>query len=99
VNGEELSVTKLNGKVAVNGVELDQPDLEATNGIIHVVGKVLLPPKQGWLVIKGIIKTHTVMNRMIKMIALVGLLLGAGCDSLRPERGQHGKQCRTGYGP
>ncbi len=47
VNGEELSVTKLNGKVAVNGVELDQPDLEASNGIIHVVSKVLLPPKQG----------------------------------------------------
>jgi uncharacterized surface protein with fasciclin (FAS1) repeats len=47
VNGEELSVTKLNGKVAVNGVELDQPDLEASNGIIHVVSKVLLPPRQG----------------------------------------------------
>lgn len=47
VNGEELSVTKLNGRVAVNGVELDQPDLEATNGVIHVVSQVLLPPKQG----------------------------------------------------
>jgi uncharacterized surface protein with fasciclin (FAS1) repeats len=47
VNGEELSVTKLNGRVAVNGIELDQPDLEASNGIIHVVSKVLLPPKQG----------------------------------------------------
>jgi len=47
VNGEELSVTKLNGRVAVNGVELDQPDLEASNGIIHVVSKVLLPPRQG----------------------------------------------------
>ncbi len=47
VNGEELSVTKLNGKVAVNGIELDQPDLEASNGIIHGVSKVLLPPKQG----------------------------------------------------
>jgi uncharacterized surface protein with fasciclin (FAS1) repeats len=33
--------------VAVNGIELDQPDLEASNGIIHVVSKVLLPPKQG----------------------------------------------------
>lgn len=47
VNGEELSVTKLNGKVAVNGVELDQPDLETSNGIIHAVGQVLLPPRQG----------------------------------------------------
>jgi uncharacterized surface protein with fasciclin (FAS1) repeats len=47
VNGEELSVTKLNGRVAVNGIELDQPDLEAANGIIHVVSKVLLPPRQG----------------------------------------------------
>lgn len=47
VNGEELSVTKLDGKVAVNGVELDQPDIEASNGIIHVVGQVLLPPRQG----------------------------------------------------
>lgn len=47
VNGEELSVTKLNGKVTVNGVELDQPDIEASNGIIHVVGQVLLPPRQG----------------------------------------------------
>jgi uncharacterized surface protein with fasciclin (FAS1) repeats len=47
VNGEELSVTKLNGKVAVNGIELDQPDLETSNGVIHVVGQVLLPPRQG----------------------------------------------------
>ncbi len=47
VNGEELSVTKLNGRVAVNGVELDQPDLEASNGIIHVVSTVLLPAGQG----------------------------------------------------
>ncbi len=47
VNGEELSVTKLNGKVAINGVELDQPDLETSNGVIHVVGQVLLPPRQG----------------------------------------------------
>ncbi len=47
VNGEELSVTKLNGKVAINGAELDQPDLDASNGVIHVLGKVLLPPHMG----------------------------------------------------
>lgn len=47
VNGEELSVTKLNGKVAVNGVEIDQPDVAASNGVIHIVGQVLLPPRQG----------------------------------------------------
>lgn len=44
VNGEELSVTRLNGRVAVNGVELNQSDLEVANGVIHVLDKVLLPP-------------------------------------------------------
>lgn len=44
VNGEELSVTKADGKVTINGAQVTQADLTASNGVVHVVNEVLLPP-------------------------------------------------------
>ena len=44
VQGEELAITVVEGVVYLNGVEVSQTDVEATNGIIHVINGVLLPP-------------------------------------------------------
>ena len=43
VNGAEVTVT-LDGGAKVNGAVISAADIEATNGVIHVVDSVLLPP-------------------------------------------------------
>ena len=43
VNGAEVTIT-LDGGAKVNGAVISAADIEATNGVIHVVDSVLLPP-------------------------------------------------------
>jgi uncharacterized surface protein with fasciclin (FAS1) repeats len=44
VEGGDLEVTADAGDVTVNGASVVQPDVVASNGVIHVVDAVLLPP-------------------------------------------------------
>ena len=44
VQGEDLSIEVVNGTVQVNGANVTSVDIEADNGIIHVIDQVLLPP-------------------------------------------------------
>ncbi len=43
VAGEELTVKMMGDKVMVGGAEVSQADVAASNGVIHVIGKVLMP--------------------------------------------------------
>jgi uncharacterized surface protein with fasciclin (FAS1) repeats len=42
--GDSVFVTKNGAGVFVNGVKVEQADINASNGVIHRVGRVLLPP-------------------------------------------------------
>jgi uncharacterized surface protein with fasciclin (FAS1) repeats len=45
VNGAKIAVTVVDGKVMLNGVaSVALADLEAGNGVVHVIDAVLLPP-------------------------------------------------------
>jgi uncharacterized surface protein with fasciclin (FAS1) repeats len=44
VAGIDLDVTRQGDKVLINGYEIATGDVVASNGIIHVMGDVLLPP-------------------------------------------------------
>ena len=44
VNGAMLKVTTQNGKVMINKADVVKTDIEASNGVIHVIDAVLLPP-------------------------------------------------------
>jgi uncharacterized surface protein with fasciclin (FAS1) repeats len=44
VAGLDLEVTREGDKVLINGNEIAAGDVEASNGIVHVMGDVLLPP-------------------------------------------------------
>jgi uncharacterized surface protein with fasciclin (FAS1) repeats len=44
LNGKDIFVTKKNGKVCVNGIMVVMPDIIATNGVIHAIDRVLIPP-------------------------------------------------------
>ena len=43
VNGAEVTIT-LDGGAKVNGAVISAADIEATNGVIHVIDSVILPP-------------------------------------------------------
>jgi uncharacterized surface protein with fasciclin (FAS1) repeats len=45
VNGEMLNVTVSGDRVMVNDATIVAPDIAATNGVIHVVDTVILPPE------------------------------------------------------
>ena len=42
--GGEVDVTADGGTVTVNGATVVEPDVMASNGVIHVIDQVLLPP-------------------------------------------------------
>ncbi len=44
-NGASLNVKVSNGKVTVNNAKVVKADVKASNGVIHVVDTVLMPPK------------------------------------------------------
>ena len=43
VNGAEVTIT-LEGGAKVNGAVISTADIEASNGVIHVIDAVILPP-------------------------------------------------------
>lgn len=43
-NGDSVFVTRNNAGVFVNGIRVEQADITASNGVIHQIGRVLLPP-------------------------------------------------------
>ncbi len=43
-NGQELRISVLKGVVRLNDVRVTQTDIAASNGLIHVVDRVILPP-------------------------------------------------------
>jgi uncharacterized surface protein with fasciclin (FAS1) repeats len=43
VNGEELSISAMNGSVMVDNAHVTATDIMASNGIIHVIDSVVLP--------------------------------------------------------
>ena len=44
--GEELIITLRGDKVLVNGIEVINPDIESSNGIIYVINDILFPRNQ-----------------------------------------------------
>lgn len=44
VQGEELTIEVVGGNVRINGANVTTVDIDADNGVIHVVDAVLLPP-------------------------------------------------------
>lgn len=44
VEGSDLDAVAEDGSVSVNGVNVVTPDVDASNGVIHVIDAVLLPP-------------------------------------------------------
>ncbi len=44
VNGKSIRIRTSNGSVYVNTAKVTKPDVNASNGVIHVINRVLIPP-------------------------------------------------------
>jgi uncharacterized surface protein with fasciclin (FAS1) repeats len=44
VEGSPVTLTVADGKVTVGGANVTQADIEASNGVIHAIDKVIMPP-------------------------------------------------------
>jgi uncharacterized surface protein with fasciclin (FAS1) repeats len=44
VQGKNIDISVANGVVSINGATVTQTDVEASNGVIHIIDTVLLPP-------------------------------------------------------
>ena len=45
LQGSDLNVSVTSGKIYINGAELLRTDIEAQNGVIHVISTVQIPPE------------------------------------------------------
>ena len=45
VQGDDLAVDVMSGGVMINGATVTAADIEASNGVIHVINEVVLPPQ------------------------------------------------------
>jgi uncharacterized surface protein with fasciclin (FAS1) repeats len=45
LDGKTLDVRSVDSVITINGARILTPDMMATNGVIHVIGRVLMPPK------------------------------------------------------
>jgi uncharacterized surface protein with fasciclin (FAS1) repeats len=43
VEGHDIAIRVMDGRVMVNGATVVKPDIEASNGVIHVIDSVMLP--------------------------------------------------------
>jgi uncharacterized surface protein with fasciclin (FAS1) repeats len=43
VNGQSIDIAVTDGKVMIDGAQVVTADVEASNGVIHVINKVILP--------------------------------------------------------
>lgn len=46
VEGQYLNILVADGSVTVNGAKVTKADIKSSNGVIHVIDKVLLPPSK-----------------------------------------------------
>jgi uncharacterized surface protein with fasciclin (FAS1) repeats len=47
VEGSELTIDGTNDRIMVNKAKVVTPDLAASNGVLHVIDSVMIPPKAG----------------------------------------------------
>ena len=70
VNGDKIKFTVSNGAVSVGAAQVTTPDVLSSNGIIHVIDKVLMPPVD----IPATAQTTGIHNSLVAAVIQADLL-------------------------
>ena len=73
LNGTSIKISAADGKVMINDAEVVSADVMASNGVIHVINKVILPPADGAMMDdkKDIVDTAIADGRFKTLVAAV----------------------------
>ncbi|MGE3327860.1 MAG: fasciclin domain-containing protein, partial [Acidimicrobiia bacterium] len=78
VAGPELTISKSGDATYVNGNKIALGDIEATNGEIHVMGDVLVPPVGDIVTVATSLKGFSTLATLVTNAGLIDTLKGAG---------------------
>ena len=81
INGATVEVTIENNQVFINGALVSMADVPATNGVVHVIDAVLLPPDAlPASVVEVVVNSedHTILEQAVIAADLAGTLSGEG---------------------
>jgi len=73
LQGEEITVTINGGGVFINDAQVTVADIAATNGVVHVIDAVLLPPVMPTNTIMDIVASSAVHNTLEAALVASGL--------------------------
>merc|ERR1711915_652721 len=78
LEGSSLTVTKEGGTVKAGSASVSTPDIDSSNGVIHVIDAVLLPPVPDIVETAISVGSFTVLVEALQTAGLVDALKGAG---------------------
>ena len=78
LNGKKLFASSNTNGVFLNGVKVVTPNLNASNGVVHVIGKVLIPPTQTIAQIVIGNANFSLLKQAVVTAGLAGTLDGPG---------------------
>ena len=78
VSGDMLTITKHDGTTFVNGNAITTPDVAASNGVIHVMSDVLVPPLGDIVDVATALPDFTTLAKLVTAAKLVDTLRGDG---------------------
>lgn len=71
LNGAAIKISAADGKVMINDAEVVSADVMASNGVIHVINQVILPPADDAMADKDIVDTAIADGRFTTLVAAV----------------------------
>ena len=79
VSGDSVYVKKFaSGNAYINGVKIDKADVDASNGVVHVIGTVLTPPAASIVAVAQSDTSFKLLVQAVVKCGLAGALSGAG---------------------
>lgn len=78
VNGQRVAIINKSGKISVNNANVTAADIQATNGVIHVIDTVILPPSQDIVDAAAANPQFSTLVAAVKAAGLVDTLKGEG---------------------
>jgi transforming growth factor-beta-induced protein len=78
VSGDSITITKANGVTFVNGNPIAVGNVQATNGVIHVIGDALVPPLGDIVKVATTLPGFSTLAGLVTTAGLVPTLQGAG---------------------
>jgi len=78
LEGQNIDVVAASGKVTVDGANVTKTDIACSNGVIHVIDRVIMPSDQNLVQTAVAAGKFTTLARLLEQAELVGALQGEG---------------------